>query len=87
MMVRDLEHGVISGVLAHNIDRIARQPRDLERLIDIYEEAPSATRGTGSTTTAALRTVAAANSPAVAPRWRITSRRSCSTCSGCRHTM
>ncbi|WP_432162500.1 recombinase family protein [Streptomyces tendae] len=39
MMVRDLEHGVISGILAYNIDRIARQPRDLERLIDIYEQA------------------------------------------------
>lgn len=38
-MVLDLEHGTISGILAYNIDRIARQPRDLERLIDIYEQA------------------------------------------------
>ncbi len=38
-MILDLQHGVISGILAYNIDRIARQPRDLERLIDIYEEA------------------------------------------------
>ncbi|MFB8351689.1 recombinase family protein [Streptomyces niveus] len=38
-MILDLESGVISGILAHNIDRIARQPRDLERLIDIYEQA------------------------------------------------
>ncbi|SEN61245.1 recombinase family protein [Actinacidiphila rubida] len=38
-MVSDLESGVISGILAYAIDRIARQPRDLERLIDIYEQA------------------------------------------------
>lgn len=38
-MVLDLRNGLISGILAYNIDRIARQPRDLERLIDIYEEA------------------------------------------------
>ncbi|MFF3623081.1 recombinase family protein [Streptomyces sp. NPDC002467] len=38
-MVIDLERGLISGILAYNIDRIARQPRDLERLIDIYEQA------------------------------------------------
>ncbi|MFE4052369.1 recombinase family protein [Streptomyces sp. YIM B13518] len=38
-MVRDLEHGVISGVLAYDIDRIARQPRDLERLIDVFEQS------------------------------------------------
>jgi DNA invertase Pin-like site-specific DNA recombinase len=38
-MVQDLEGGTISGVVAYNIDRIARQPRDLERLIDIYEQA------------------------------------------------
>ncbi|MFB6706242.1 recombinase family protein [Streptomyces sp. NPDC056333] len=38
-MVLDLHNGVISGILTHDIDRIARQPRDLERLIDIYEQA------------------------------------------------
>ncbi|CAM5532246.1 recombinase family protein [Streptomyces hirsutus] len=38
-MILDLEHGVISGILAYTIDRIARQPRDLERLIDIFEQA------------------------------------------------
>lgn len=38
-LIRDLELGVISGILAYNIDRVARQPRDLERLIDIYEQA------------------------------------------------
>jgi DNA invertase Pin-like site-specific DNA recombinase len=38
-MVLDLQNAVISGIVAYNIDRIARQPRDLERLIDIYEQA------------------------------------------------
>ncbi|MFD5113776.1 recombinase family protein [Streptomyces sp. NPDC058391] len=38
-MITDLASGVISGILAYNIDRIARQPRDLERLIDVYEQA------------------------------------------------
>lgn len=38
-MLHDLEQGTISGILAYNIDRVARQPRDLERLIDIYEQA------------------------------------------------
>ncbi|MFF0474160.1 recombinase family protein [Streptomyces sp. NPDC004284] len=37
-MIVDLGNGVISGILACNIDRVARQPRDLERLIDIYEQ-------------------------------------------------
>ncbi|WP_258050064.1 recombinase family protein [Streptomyces finlayi] len=38
-MTADLASAAISGILAYNIDRIARQPRDLERLIDIYEQA------------------------------------------------
>ncbi|MFC4501719.1 MULTISPECIES: recombinase family protein [Streptomyces] len=36
-MVKDLKNGRISGVLAYDIDRVYRQPRDLERVIDIYE--------------------------------------------------
>lgn len=36
-MVRDLKAGRISGILAYDIDRVYRQPRDLERVIDIYE--------------------------------------------------
>ncbi|MFI0227348.1 recombinase family protein [Streptomyces lydicus] len=35
----DLERGVVDGGLACNVDRIARQPRDLERLIDVHELA------------------------------------------------
>ncbi|MFE0773878.1 recombinase family protein [Streptomyces sp. NPDC058861] len=36
-MVRDLKANRISGILAYDIDRVYRQPRDLERVIDIYE--------------------------------------------------
>jgi DNA invertase Pin-like site-specific DNA recombinase len=38
-LVNDLETAVISGVAAYNIDRITRQPRELEQLIDIYATA------------------------------------------------
>lgn len=36
-MVKDLSAARISGILAYDIDRVYRQPRDLERVIDIYE--------------------------------------------------
>ncbi|MFB7548927.1 recombinase family protein [Streptomyces sp. NPDC056154] len=36
----DLQSGVIDGVIAYDLDRLARQPRDLERLIDVFEERP-----------------------------------------------
>lgn len=39
LMVKDLKAGRISGILAYDIDRVYRQPRDLERVIDIYETA------------------------------------------------
>ncbi|MCZ4085476.1 MULTISPECIES: recombinase family protein [Streptomyces] len=38
-LVSDLETSVISGIAAYNIDRITRQPRELEQLIDIYATA------------------------------------------------
>ncbi|WP_063749887.1 recombinase family protein [Streptomyces sp. C] len=38
-LVSDLETEVIDGIAAYNIDRVTRQPRQLERLIDIYERA------------------------------------------------
>lgn len=38
-LVRDLADGRLGGIIAYDIDRIARQPRDLERLIDIYEQS------------------------------------------------
>ncbi|MFE4355125.1 recombinase family protein [Kitasatospora sp. NPDC056800] len=36
-LLTDLQSGALDGIVAYNIDRVARQPRDLERLIDIYE--------------------------------------------------
>ncbi len=38
-LVQDLETAVISGIAAYNIDRITRQPRELEHIIDIYATA------------------------------------------------
>lgn len=39
-MLADLKAGVIQGIAAYDIDRIARRPHDLERLIDIYDANP-----------------------------------------------
>ncbi|MGW0553666.1 recombinase family protein [Streptomyces sp. NPDC002926] len=38
LVLSDLEDGLIDGVVAYDLDRLARQPRDLERLIDLYGE-------------------------------------------------
>lgn len=38
-MLDDLGTGVIGGVVAYNLDRLARQVSDLERLIAIYDDA------------------------------------------------
>ncbi|MFD8199542.1 recombinase family protein [Streptomyces sp. NPDC059701] len=38
LMLRDLHSGLIDGIVAYDLDRLARQPRDLERLIEIYDE-------------------------------------------------
>jgi len=40
-LLGDLHLGVIQGVVVYNLDRFARQPRDLERAIDIFEERPN----------------------------------------------
>ncbi|MFI1796381.1 recombinase family protein [Streptomyces sp. NPDC020379] len=37
-MVRDLDGGSLGGVLAIDIDRVFRQPKDLERVIDCYDK-------------------------------------------------
>jgi DNA invertase Pin-like site-specific DNA recombinase len=37
LMLSDLADGLIDGVVAYDLDRLARQPRDLERLIDLYD--------------------------------------------------
>lgn len=40
-MLKDLEVGSLGGILAYDIDRLFRQPRDLERVIDHYEKPNS----------------------------------------------
>lgn len=39
-MIADLESGTISGIVAYDIDRITRQPLDLERIVRVYEGRP-----------------------------------------------
>lgn len=39
-MLVDLRGGLIHGIVAWDLDRFVRQPRDLERAIDIYDERP-----------------------------------------------
>ncbi|MEV0119576.1 recombinase family protein [Streptomyces sp. NPDC050844] len=36
-MLRDYEDGVIDGIIVYDLDRLARQPRDLEDLIDLVD--------------------------------------------------
>lgn len=40
LMLKDLSAGLIDGIVAYDLDRLARQPRDLERLIEIFDERP-----------------------------------------------
>ncbi|MFK4147081.1 recombinase family protein [Streptomyces sp. NPDC004065] len=40
LMLKDLRAGFIDGIVAYDLDRLARQPRDLERLIEIFDERP-----------------------------------------------
>ncbi|WP_424854571.1 recombinase family protein [Streptomyces sp. SAI-170] len=46
LMLKDLRAGLIDGIVAYDLDRLARQPRDLERLIEIYDERPRLTFAT-----------------------------------------
>lgn len=39
-MLAELKAGDIRGIVVYDLDRLARQPRDLERVIDLYEEIP-----------------------------------------------
>lgn len=39
-MLSDLKAGQIRGIVGYNLDRVFRQPRDLERAIDLYEANP-----------------------------------------------
>lgn len=44
LLLADLEAGVIEGIVVYDLDRLARRPKDLERLIDIYDKAAKAGR-------------------------------------------
>ncbi|MFE9602730.1 recombinase family protein [Streptomyces hokutonensis] len=37
LMLSDLAAGLIDGVVSYDLDRLARQPKDLERLIEIFD--------------------------------------------------
>lgn len=39
-LIADLESGAINGIVAYDIDRVTRQPLDLERIVRIYEDRP-----------------------------------------------
>ena len=39
-MLAGLEAGAIQGIAVYNLDRLARQPADLERIISIYDRKP-----------------------------------------------
>lgn len=39
-LLTDLASGAIEGVVVYDLDRFVRQPRDLERAIDIYDDKP-----------------------------------------------
>jgi site-specific DNA recombinase len=45
-LLADLKTGKIQGLCVWDIDRLARQPRDIERLIDLYEANPKLVFGT-----------------------------------------
>lgn len=38
-LLADLNAGVIDGIVAYDLDRLVRQPRDLERAIELYEQS------------------------------------------------
>ncbi|MDX6350236.1 MAG: site-specific recombinase [Streptomyces sp.] len=38
LVLSDLAAGLIDGVVAYDLDRLARQPKDLERLIDLFDD-------------------------------------------------
>jgi DNA invertase Pin-like site-specific DNA recombinase len=44
-LLKDLAGRVIGGALAYDLDRLVRKPKDLERLIDIYDELPGLLSG------------------------------------------
>lgn len=45
-MLRDLDAGVVKGIIAYDLDRLARRPSDLERIIDLYDQRKGLKFGT-----------------------------------------
>jgi site-specific DNA recombinase len=43
-LLSDLEAGVIDGIVVYDLDRLARRPKDLERIIEIYDRAAKSRR-------------------------------------------
>lgn len=39
-LLEDLKNNVVDGIVVYDLDRLARQPRDLERVVDLYETRP-----------------------------------------------
>lgn len=64
-MLKDLEAGSLGGVLAYDIDRLFRQPKDLERLIDHYDKPAS---------TLVFHTLSGQNFDLTSPDGRFTAR-------------
>ena len=44
LLLQDLETGAVEGILVYDLDRLARRPKDLERVIDIYDTAAKSGR-------------------------------------------
>jgi len=38
LLLADLDSGVVEGIVVYDLDRLARRPQDLERVIDIYDK-------------------------------------------------
>lgn len=43
-LLADLAAGIIEGIVVYDLDRLARRPKDLERVIEVYEKAAQAGR-------------------------------------------
>jgi len=40
-MLQDLKAGLLDGLVVYDLDRLARQPADLERILSIFDSRPS----------------------------------------------
>jgi DNA invertase Pin-like site-specific DNA recombinase len=44
LLLRDLMNGVVEGIVVYDLDRLARRPTDLERVIDLFDAAAKSGR-------------------------------------------